>query len=196
VSAAEHAPLRRENPDPHESKNPVPPLFLVFFGIVTSFAFLYLAEHGGKDPAFAGDQRSIEVPTTHRDLGGPEIFEARCAACHQSSGLGVPHTFPPLAGSPWLVGDEETPIRIVLLGIEGKIDVRGDTYDGTMPRFGDQLSDAEIARVLTHERSSWGNRAQPVTEEAVARVRASLEGRSEPWKGGAELASVRPRAAP
>jgi mono/diheme cytochrome c family protein len=103
----------------------------------------------------------------------------------------VPKAFPPLVGSPWLLQDKETPIRVVLLGLQGKIDVGGETYAGVMPRFSDQLSDKEIAMILTHERSSWGNAAEAVSEDDVARVRKSLGARTESWNGGDELSALR-----
>ena len=189
------AQLRRENPDPHESKNPIPPLYLVFFGGVTAFAFTYLVEHAGKDFAFSGDERSVQVQAKPSNLTGSEIFESKCAACHQKTGVGVPRAFPPLVSSPWLLDDKETPIRIVLLGLEGKIEVGGQSFDGSMPHFADQLTDAEIARVLTHERSSWGNQADAVTEADVTRVRGSLGAKSNPWSAE-ELVTARSKPVP
>ncbi len=197
MSARHEWPQRqRENPDPHEAKNPVPGLFLVFFGALGTVGFTYLVQNWGHDLAFSGDRRSVQVPTAHVELSGEAIYASKCAACHQASGLGVPKTFPPLVDSPWLVEDKETPIRVVLEGLEGKIEVAGVTYDGVMPRFGDQLSDAEIARLLTHERSAWGNRAAPIAEADVTRVRASLGDRNAAWKGGAELTSARAAKTP
>lgn len=187
---------QRENPDPHEAKNPVPPLYLVLFGIIGAVGFTYLAQQWGHDLAFSGDQRSVLVSVEQVELSGEAIYAAKCAACHQASGLGVPKAFPPLVDSPWLLEDKETPIRIVLEGLEGEIEVSGVTYDGTMPHFKDQLSDAEVARVLTHERASWGNHAAAISEDDVRGVRASLAGRSGPWKGGAELTSARAAKTP
>ena len=60
-------------------------------------------------------------------------------------------------------------IRIVLQGYNAR------TEYGVMPPFGDQLTDAEVAAILTHERSSWGNAAAPVTEDDVAKIRQYVE---------------------
>ena len=49
------------------------------------------------------------------------------------------------------------------------------------------LQDAELAAVLTHVRSQWGNRAAPVTADTVAAVRKETAARTEPFKGDAEL---------
>ena len=50
---------------------------------------------------------------------------AVCQTCHQADGKGLPGAFPPLAGSEWMTKDPETPIRIVLLGLSGEIEVAG-----------------------------------------------------------------------
>lgn len=103
-------------------------------------------------------------------LDGGKIYSQICAACHQESGKGIAGAFPPLDGSPIVNdADPEKLIRIVLQGYDARTDY------GVMPPFGDQLSDAEIAAILTHERSSWGNKAEAVTEEDVAKVRQYVE---------------------
>lgn len=103
-------------------------------------------------------------------LDGGKLFSQTCAACHQETGKGVPGAFPPLDGSK-VVNDVDPKLLISII-IQG--------YDalpnyGVMPPLGDQLSDAEIAAITTHERSSWGNDAPPVTEEDVAKIRQYLE---------------------
>jgi mono/diheme cytochrome c family protein len=66
------------------------------------------------------------------------------------------------------------PISVLLHGIEGPITVNGQQYSGLMPPFGIavEMSDAEVATVLTYIRSSWGNSASAVTAHEVAAVRA------------------------
>ncbi len=111
---------------------------------------------------------------------GAELF-TRCAACHQASGLGVPGAYPPLAGSEWLLNNAEVPIRIVLHGLQGPITVKNTSFNNAMTPFGDQLSDAEIAAIISYERSSWGNSASKVTAEQVASVRAATKSQTTPW---------------
>lgn len=112
---------------------------------------------------------------------GAELF-TRCAACHQASGLGVPGAYPPLAGSEWLLNNPEVPIRIVLHGIQGPITVKGGSFNNAMTPFGDQLTDDEIAAIISYERSSWGNSASKITAEQVASVRAATKSQTSPWK--------------
>jgi mono/diheme cytochrome c family protein len=100
---------------------------------------------------------------------GKAIFASKCAACHGASGAGVPGAFPPLAGNAVVVADDPAPIlKIISGGLTGPLKVAGTTYDGAMPAWKDQLSNAEIAAVATYIRSSWGNKGSAVTEAQVA----------------------------
>lgn len=104
---------------------------------------------------------------------GAAVYAEQCTACHQADGSGVPGQFPPLAGNPDLFLDPLFPVQVVLNGIEGPVEVAGTTYDSVMPPF-DHLSDAAIAAVINHVRSSWGNEGQgvePLTPEDVAASR-------------------------
>lgn len=194
AKSAVSAQVERENPEPVESRGSLPGLFLVIFGVFGASGFTYLVQHGGDDFSFAGDERSPQIVAASTEVSGPAVFQASCVTCHQATGLGVPKTFPPLVGSTWLLEDKETPIRIVLLGLQGPIEVNGERYHNTMPPLR-TLRDEEIAAVLTHVRSSWGNQASPITADDVRAVRGSLAGRTEPWNGGDELTAAR-RAAP
>src|SRR5665213_1236504 len=118
--------------------------------------------------------------STKAVITGAELF-TRCAACHQSTGLGVPGAYPPLSGSEWLLNNPEVPIRIVLHGLQGDITVKNTKFNNAMTPFGDQLSDAEIAAIITYERSSWGNAASKITAEQVASVRAATKSQTTPW---------------
>ena len=84
------------------------------------------------------------------------------------NGQGVPGTFPPLAGNDVVNGDASKVIHIVKFGLTGKIDVTGNSYNGMMPAWGQQMSNDEIAKAITYIRSSWGNKASAVTEADVA----------------------------
>lgn len=112
---------------------------------------------------------------------GEVAYGRRCETCHQSEGRGSGTSWPPLAGSPWLLGDHETPIRIVLLGVQGEMTVNGARYFNVMPNQGVIMSDREIADVLTFTRGAWGNTADPILESEVATIRASLAGRTTAW---------------
>jgi mono/diheme cytochrome c family protein len=76
---------------------------------------------------------------------GTDIYEANCARCHQSDGLGIPGTFPPLADNPD-AGDHGYVVGVVTDGLEGKV-IMGESYDSAMPSFANRLSAEEIDMV-------------------------------------------------
>lgn len=78
---------------------------------------------------------------------GEKVYATHCAACHQASGAGVPGAFPALDGSKMATGDKAAHINIVMHGKSGT----------AMAAFAPQLSDTEIAAVVTYERNAWGN---------------------------------------
>ena len=105
---------------------------------------------------------------------GKAIYEDRCAICHESSGEGIPGTYPPLAQNPHVTADDPSAgIAAVLNGMLVDITVRGRRYVGGMPGWRAWLSDADVAALMTYERTSWGNRASAVTPAQVARIRGS-----------------------
>ena len=128
-----------------------------------------------------------------RSEGGPPegkaVYAGVCLPCHGMEGKGQPGSYPPLAGSEWANGGEAWPVRIVLHGLRGPVEVNGDKFAGEMPALGGQLSDAEVAAVLSYVRASFGNKGAPVSEAAVAKIRAANP-RPGPWSAD-ELRSLR-----
>lgn len=96
---------------------------------------------------------------------GKEIFGTTCFACHQSEGQGIPSTFPPLAKSDYLNADPKRAIKTILHGLSGEVTVNGKKYNNVMPS--QNLSDDEIANVMTYIYNSWGNNKTDVTPEMV-----------------------------
>lgn len=101
----------------------------------------------------------------------------------------MPGRIPPLAGSPWVTGSSDRIIRIVLHGLRGPIDVNGTTFEVEMLGFGSIMDDDDVAQVLSHVRSRFGDMASLVTAEHVARVRQQTQDRLEYWTA-AELLEV------
>lgn len=116
-------------------------------------------------------------------VDGAKLYAQQCVACHQSTGLGLAGAFPPLAGADWVTGEPEVPIKILLSGLGGPIEVNGNTYNGVMPAFGAVFNDAEIAAVVSHIRGSWDNGASEVTADQVAEIRAAVGTRGA-WTAG------------
>jgi mono/diheme cytochrome c family protein len=92
-------------------------------------------------------------------IDGAHVFAENCAACHQPEGQGIPGAFPALAGNVFAQGPSDLVAKTVLKG------------RGGMPSFSSDLTDEQIAAVLSHVRSSWGNHAPPIAVDVVAAAR-------------------------
>src|ERR1700688_2324409 len=104
-------------------------------------------------------------------VDGKTLFVTKCAACHQAGGLGG-GPYPPLAGNADVTAaDTSNLILTVLNGRSGPIQVNGKTFSGVMPTWKAQLSDDDIAAVLTYVRSAWTNSAAAVTAAQIAAAR-------------------------
>lgn len=180
---------RREREEPTERFTPIPLSYLVFVGVLTVIGFVYMLLYSG-DEGIHGDMRTaaalMPAATTSGAASGEQVYASLCVACHQANGQGLPGVFPPLADSEWVKSAPEISIKILLAGVSGNMKVKGQPYNGQMPAF-KQLSDGEIAGVLTYIRASWGNGGTAVKADAVTAVRTALKDRSEPWNGEAEL---------
>jgi len=103
---------------------------------------------------------------------GAALFSANCSACHQPTGLGLPGAFPPLKENAAVLNPDPTKqIDTILNGLHGQ-NVGGTVYATPMPPFGSSLNDAEIADIINHERSSWGNQGKQITSSEVKVRRA------------------------
>jgi len=108
---------------------------------------------------------------------GASLYASTCSACHQATGTGLPGAFPPLKGDPVVLNpDPAEQIETVLNGAHGRT-ISGTTYPSAMPPFGPSLSDADIADIINHERSSWGNQGKPITADQVQAERAKGPGK-------------------
>jgi len=101
---------------------------------------------------------------------GQEVYLKYCMACHQASGSGVQGMYPTLQKTDWVYGDKSRLIGLLLNGQEGEITVNGQVFKGVMPPH-QYLTDEQIASVLTYLRSNFGNDADAVLPEEVARLR-------------------------
>ncbi len=161
-------------------------------GITIGITVFLLVNVAMGRPLLPGAEREHEpIVVPEIDLNPESLYAKNCAACHQANGEGLAGTFPPLAGSEWVIEDPETPVRVLLLGIGGPIDVAGESYDGVMPTQG-HLNEEQIALVATYIRTNWGNEGSEVTTEEVEAVKAELAARlSTPCSGGEELTTLR-----
>lgn len=187
------AQQKRELPDPTEQVTPVPWFVIAVTMALMALGVVYISQADINTPAAWGDGREVsELAGPAKSAAGAKVdgaalFASLCVACHQATGLGLPGVFPPLAGSEWVGGKDTTAAAILLHGVTGPVQVKGTTYNGAMPAFKDQLNDAQIAAVLSHIRSQWGNTGAAVTAETVAKVREETKDRTVPFTGGKDL---------
>lgn len=126
-------------------------------------------------PLTAGEQALREK--------GKATYTALCGVCHQPTGAGMPGLAPPLLNSEWALGPVDRPIRIVLGGLTGPIEVGGTKWQLEMPGL-PILSDEDIAGVLTYIRREWEHAGSAVSPQQVAAVRAQTKSRTRPWTSG------------
>lgn len=106
---------------------------------------------------------------------GKVIYLQRCMACHQVDGGGVPRLNPPLDGASAVKGNDKLKlVRIIIKGMIDRVEIDGEYYDNNMSANPD-LTDTQIADVLTYIRNSWGNKASAVTVAEVKAARAKIK---------------------
>ncbi len=95
---------------------------------------------------------------------GQQVYATNCQACHQPTGLGIPGAFPSLVDTPLIKGPIDKHLDIVYNGKAGT----------AMQAFGAQLSDVDIAAVITYERNAWGNQTGELVQPSdIAQFKAT-----------------------
>jgi cytochrome c oxidase subunit 2 len=119
----------------------------------------WVAEQKG---ATAADQEAAQRDWTKAELlaRGEKVFTSTCAACHQANGQGIPGTFPALKGGAIATGPKADHLALVMNGKTGT----------AMVGFASQLSDTDLAAVVTYERNSWGNGTGDLVQPSEVRA--------------------------
>src|SRR5690606_324019 len=128
--------------------------------------FLYKRESKSASVS-TGNTGEGEVEVKSAD--GVALYATNCQACHQQNGKGLPGAFPPLAGSKVVLDDDpEIFVDIIMNGYNA----RANEGYGPMPAVGSManLTADEVAAIMNHERTSWGNNARKVTPEEVQKL--------------------------
>jgi mono/diheme cytochrome c family protein len=138
----------------------------------TEAAYAAAAPKKADDSAYVGfDTKTPDEKLALLKAEGEKVYQAQCSACHGAAGAGVAGSFPPLAADPVANGGStEEHITIVLKGLSGKT-INGVAYTAAMTPFAGVLTDNQIAAVITHERTSWGNNGGMVEPAQVAAIR-------------------------
>ncbi|HPA16555.1 MAG TPA: cytochrome c [Verrucomicrobiae bacterium] len=195
-----HAAVLREKIEPREGMEPMPIWLWLAVSLLIGWGGWYLGTFSGGYRADNFDERigsaiaggavagtaaggtaAKEDPAAAFAKLGKRQFTANCQSCHQATGLGQAGVYPPLAGSEYVLGNKKRVIAIVLKGLQGPFKVKGNTYNNVMQSWEPVLDDKKIAAILTYVRNEWGNKAEPITPEEVAAVRAEFASRKVAW---------------
>jgi mono/diheme cytochrome c family protein len=137
-----------------------------------------LAPRESKGSFAPGSREAVEAVSALKtglvQRPGAGLYLSACARCHQAGGQGVAEKYPALAGNPAVLApDTQSIVRLLVEGGRSPQTQNGPAAK-KMPAFANQLTDKEMARVLTFIRTTWGNAADPVTELDVRQVRSAI----------------------
>lgn len=138
---------------------------------------VYLKDIPDKETSVRGPSPLINNPeATQLSIDGRRVYEAKCATCHGTDGRGMPPHYPPLANNQSIeMTSAVNPIRMVLNGGYPPGTKKNPMPYG-MPPFAQELSDVEVAAVVTYIRTAWGNRGTSVAPREANELRsATLE---------------------
>lgn len=119
------------------------------------------------DFLYKKETKLIENGSKPQEMDGVALYASNCQSCHQANGEGLKGAFPPLKGSPIVLDDRiETLTDIIMNGYDAREEF------GVMPAVGtnNNLTAEEVAAIINHEKSSWGNNAKKVTPEEVKKI--------------------------
>ena len=139
------------------------------FSIATLAMLVLIAgfSYGFKTKTVTVNNKTVVVPddAETKYAKGFEIYKAKCVACHQLSGEGVPSAFPPLKNSDYLLADKKRAVQQVLNGSNHEITVNGAKYSIAMPPQVDNYEDA--VAVINYVLNAWGNKGGTITVDEV-----------------------------
>ena len=177
-------PPTNPEPEPGAERKPLPIWIVVLTLILIFTGGLYFDEHGGwfdakvYGPYASADQLDLYQPKSGAAAAlarGKVVYEQVCGLCHGPDGLGKAGQAPPLAGSEWVNAKGFSRLaHIPLAGVAGDIQVEGKDWNMSMAAMGAALSDDDLAAVLTYVRSSWGNKASPLTGDDIHAIRTAM----------------------
>ncbi|UOE48832.1 cytochrome c [Mucilaginibacter sp. SMC90] len=185
--------LNKEYPFPEETLVNVPEEFKSGSGkIVASHRALALVAYlqslqqvklpdGRPVPIFLYGKQASNAPlltgaklSEKSQFDGEALYSSNCSSCHQPNGEGLVGAFPPLKGSKIVLNpDPNVQITIIMKGYNGR---ESEGYSA-MPAVGtnNNLKPEEVAAIINHERSSWGNDSKQVSVEEVKKVISALK---------------------
>src|SRR5690606_1426426 len=125
----------------------------------------------GKTPPeflYKKEEKATTKTEGYSDLpDGQLLYTQNCASCHQPNGEGLKGAFPSLKGSPIVLGDDlELFVNIIMKGYDARPEYAVMNAVG----LDNNLTAEEVTAIINHERTSWGNEAEPVSAEEVKKI--------------------------
>lgn len=125
----------------------------------------------GKMPMeFLYKKKEVSIAAAGGKLNLPDgqaLYTQNCSSCHQGNGEGLKGAFPPLKGSPIVLGEDlDLFVNIIMKGYDARPEYAVMNAVGT----DNNLSAEEITAIINHEKTSWGNAAKTVTPEEVKKI--------------------------
>ena len=110
-----------------------------------------------------------DAPADAKYPEGAKIYAAKCVACHQVNGMGIPSAFPPLKNSDYLFADKKRAVEQVLNGSHEEMIVNGVTYNLPMAYQVDTHKNA--VDVINYVLNAWGNKGGEITLDEVKDIK-------------------------
>jgi alcohol dehydrogenase (quinone), cytochrome c subunit len=130
--------------------------------------------------AFTEDNATTQaLKSGHAPQTGAVVYIGNCISCHGSDGLGHSPYLPRLAGNPTVLDNDPSSLINLVLNGSVPLVVKGTPDAYRMPQFRVQLTDQEIADVVSFIRAGWGNSAPPVTAQQVTTLRHQTDPSSD-----------------
>lgn len=111
-------------------------------------------------------QPNVSIETAQYAVNGQKLYITHCQNCHGAKGEGLGTLYPPLTDSTYLQQNRKQLASIVKFGMQGPIEVAGKTFDNAMPGI-KELSNIEIAYILTYVTTTFGKDTKTYTQEEV-----------------------------
>ncbi|WP_194791868.1 c-type cytochrome [Pseudomonas sp. UFMG81] len=127
------------------------------------------------DPQRDGAPWQYRAVAANLNTPGAHTYMTRCATCHGLDGKGQAEWMPPLAGATSMLAREDASAINITLNGSQRIVAAGVPDAYRMPAFREQLSDQEIAEVLSFARTTWGNQGGAVDVQAVGKLRGHTD---------------------
>lgn len=160
-------------------------IFVVLLAAASAIVAFIMIKNYSKDSSKELSKLTRELKKTenedfvYNEQRGLEVYNQFCVRCHLPSGQGGAAA-PPLAGSAIVKGDKKTLIKLVLKGMNGKIERQGKVYNLSMPGF-PFIPVKDLAQALSYIRKKFGNEASAVELKEVLKVKIQTIHRNKPW---------------